>query len=967
MKSALSSVQLTLFALSQLSILEALVLPNFYPFGQSEGDQLVPTNDDGSSGTIPISVPFPFFDRNHNSLFVNTNGVISFLVQVSQYTPDTFPLDGNRRVVASFWADVNTNNGGEVFYRETTDPNLLQQATDDVKSVYVGQRKFRATWLLVATWYKVAFYGASGNYTKKTNTFQAVLITNGKHSFVIYNYNNITWTTGTASGGNVSGLGGSPAQAGFNAGDGIRYFNVPGSATDRIINVSSNSNVGKPGRWMFRIDSAKIEAGGCNTKGSLVVSPHSVMMLGGDNIFVGGPCYELSNLIVCEFPGGKLSNGTYINNIQSSCTVPMLNVTGRLTIKMSINGGKSFDFRGILTVVNIKRVPPRVDRLVPSSWSENVPVKINWDPGHLGVDTLSVAVLLARFSMKDDDVYFHSMFSLKEEQKNTGESQFTVPEGEGQGAAVGDNHFVTLVLVKKISDNFSNSPAEWIWSDMFYWFNYGLAEQRCMFWHDRQPDPQIYTDDATLLPCPQTFLQAQADRGRFTLDEYCNPTADPYQCVLYHFGASHCFRANIPSEQGAGQQCCYSRPGNLMIGPQNGGSLDRYHIEAGVPALSHFFQDLVPYLDCCLLSDNCERYFEKRPSDDGSRYVPPRPATGITDPHMITLDGFEYTFNGYGEYHVLQIPPIDFELQGRMQPLIDDNGSSTSGTVFKAFAMKENGSDVVQIHINGRREIEILVNSALVEFDEQFMMDFQGATVIKYNNTSKYSVIFNSGLSVTIERVEDLLQFMLLVPPEFKEHTRGLLGFWDGNQGNDFLLPSGASLSHNSTHSRIHYEFGQLWATNADNSLFTYEEGKNHTSYFDKQYVPTFMDPDNMVFDNATLGHLAYKVCGDNKQCLFDIKATGKVSIGQAAKKAVGYFFSLTNDLETPGCIPMENKIGNGNVVRNDTQDGRIIYRFQCNSGFFLHGSSVISCLQGQWNGSTPSCLPGKVIFNNDE
>ena len=96
--------------------------------------------------------------------------MISFLVQVSQYTPDTFPLDGNRRVVAPFWADVNTNNGGEVFYRETTDPNLLQQATDDVKSVYVSQRKFRATWLLVATWYKVAFFGASGNYTKKVKS-----------------------------------------------------------------------------------------------------------------------------------------------------------------------------------------------------------------------------------------------------------------------------------------------------------------------------------------------------------------------------------------------------------------------------------------------------------------------------------------------------------------------------------------------------------------------------------------------------------------------------------------------------------------------------------------------------------------------------------------------------------------------------------------------------------------------------
>ena len=62
-----------------------------------------------------------------------------------------------------------------------------------------------------------------------------------------------------------------------------------------------------------------------------------------------------------------------------------------------------------------------------------------------------------------------------------------------------------------------------------------------------------------------------------------------------------------------------------MVGPQTGGSLDRFHIEAGVPVLSHFFHDLVPYLDCCLFSGNCRKYFEKRPSDDGSNYEPPRP------------------------------------------------------------------------------------------------------------------------------------------------------------------------------------------------------------------------------------------------------------------------------------------------------------------------------------------------------
>jgi len=94
---------------------------------------------------------------------VNTNGVISFLVQVSQYTPDTFPLDGNRRLVAPFWADVDTRKGGDVFYRETTDPNLLQQATNHVTATYVGHQNFRATWLFIATWNEVAFFGADNS------------------------------------------------------------------------------------------------------------------------------------------------------------------------------------------------------------------------------------------------------------------------------------------------------------------------------------------------------------------------------------------------------------------------------------------------------------------------------------------------------------------------------------------------------------------------------------------------------------------------------------------------------------------------------------------------------------------------------------------------------------------------------------------------------------------------------------
>ena len=69
----------------------AIVLPNFYPFGVSEGDQLVPTNDDGSSGTIPISIQFPFYDRNHNSLFVSMI-IVFYCKNLNMFLLDTGTL-----------------------------------------------------------------------------------------------------------------------------------------------------------------------------------------------------------------------------------------------------------------------------------------------------------------------------------------------------------------------------------------------------------------------------------------------------------------------------------------------------------------------------------------------------------------------------------------------------------------------------------------------------------------------------------------------------------------------------------------------------------------------------------------------------------------------------------------------------------------------------------------------------------
>ena len=57
-------------------------------------------------------------------------------------------------------------------------------------------------------------------------------------------------------------------QVGFNAGDGETYYSVPGSRTDAIVDIDMTTNIGVPGRWLFRTDNANIEGLQCTSSGS---------------------------------------------------------------------------------------------------------------------------------------------------------------------------------------------------------------------------------------------------------------------------------------------------------------------------------------------------------------------------------------------------------------------------------------------------------------------------------------------------------------------------------------------------------------------------------------------------------------------------------------------------------------------------------------------------------------------------
>jgi hypothetical protein len=77
---------------------------------------------------------------------------------------------------------------GNIFYREVTHDVDLNTIAGDIRLAFSAFYNFRASWAFVVTWHEVGSLSWWLN-----NTFQAVLATNGQHSFAIFNYGRLDW------------------------------------------------------------------------------------------------------------------------------------------------------------------------------------------------------------------------------------------------------------------------------------------------------------------------------------------------------------------------------------------------------------------------------------------------------------------------------------------------------------------------------------------------------------------------------------------------------------------------------------------------------------------------------------------------------------------------------------------------------------------------------------------------------
>lgn len=276
----------------------------------------------------------------------------------------------------------------------------------------------------------------------------------------------------------------------------------------------------------------------------------------------------------------------------------------------------------------------------------------------------------------------------------------------------------------------------------------------------------------------------------------------------------------------------------MLTDPPAAGTVDRISPERSV--IGHFFADVLPALLCSGSQESRNNYLNKRPIDRrgltlGFRILRAlgRPLSNwlciknnhfschnqsiylfvgnlFGDPHILTLDGLSYTFNGLGEFTMIK--SANFTLQGRMVQATDSDGDLAQGTVFSAFVAEDSTSGNVQFQMAAGGNLEVLVDKKLVTFlDELEIPEARfGETVLIKRGNNDFVVTFTSGVYMEIKAENGIIsQYIIVLPESFMGQTCGLLGNYNGDQSDD-LMPRNESaiISADSSLEEIHNNFG---------------------------------------------------------------------------------------------------------------------------------------------------------------
>ncbi|ESO09003.1 hypothetical protein HELRODRAFT_168935 [Helobdella robusta] len=931
MKSMIISVFLIF---SQLCVIKAK--PDFYPYGPANGDSALAKQDDAFT-TININFEFPFFGKTFSQIHISTNGIIFFGQGSTQYVPTPFPINGTLSV-AAYWVDSDPRMGGDIYYREEFDPAILNQINRFIKSKFVQFNTFTSSWSLIVTFSNVSRFGCQGSAVypcQNVVNHQTILTSNGIHSFVIFLYDRLEYSN---------------AQIGFNAGDGKRFYQVDYSNTVNISKYAlENSNVGSPGEWLFSISDEIASA--CNSLGMLEIYPMKVLYYGQQDLFISGPCFDESiNEVDVKFGNEEIVKCQKEGKLKLKCLTPYFDSSSRISITLEY---KNVSYKTFLLSYDFKdSLVKNISYYFHNEGEDNYPA-FQWDRTMFDMETVELRGLKQIIMRDENGNLIHENIKFIKKINNTGvysvtllENQLNLNDNNGPTASkVLANVVTTRYLLNIFSRVFVTYLANRVFNDIM-----------CQNWYNNEKDTgeinRIKEEESRRNPCQPTVPGNFPEQlNGFSRDDACNPTLrGTAGCFLFHNGAKGCYRStNNPNNIAV--QCCYNSNNMLIVGPPGGGTLDLYDSEKS--KWEHFKVDVLPYFQCCIFSDQCDKYYEKRPSVDSRHYVPPRPVPARGDPHFTTMDGTSYEFNPVGEFVYLQVP--NTTVQARIKQYVDRNNVPKPASYFAAFAIKIYDDLTLQIEFTATNKLQLKVEGVI--WDEESLSLPEVSAVI---NTTLISLHTITGLSFQFYNLNNMIHVITALQPSLKGQVSGLIGNWDDDPSNDFMLPNGTWIPKTSSPEDIHFKFGMSWATTERTSIFSYPDGLKWSDYRNSNFAPFFGQPTN-----------SYPQCGNNSQCIFDAFVTGDVNVGltnvviqQASDRQVVEYQQMKKT-----CISVINILHATVNIQNNSDFTRVSYSIACKPGFVLNGPSFVSCVDGELSGEFGSCsavsidLPTTTFF----
>lgn len=167
---------------------------------------------------------------------------------------------------------------------------------------------------------------------------------------------------------------------------------LPYSGEGRVLKLQEFSNVGVPGRWLYRVDE-QIITGGCSNEsiGFMTTAPIAASMIGGVLVNVSGPCLRAGDVVKVVFDEYAV-DCIRLNMIRAQCILPVNTIfkTGLVNTKMSRDGGQSYPYIGTFYFLQPSLAMPQIKlidnpRLQWNSWRSHnaTELRLEWAPHNL--------------------------------------------------------------------------------------------------------------------------------------------------------------------------------------------------------------------------------------------------------------------------------------------------------------------------------------------------------------------------------------------------------------------------------------------------------------------------------------------------------------------------------------------------------------------------------------------------------